>query len=71
MKIVPYWRSGWRLSTVHVGTVAMVFGMLPPDQQASILELLHISPSRMPAVLGVIFIISRMTSQPSVEGASK
>lgn len=64
---VENWRRLWRAASVHVATVAVVFGTLPADTQAAILSTVGVEPSRVPAVLGIAFILARVLRQKSVE----
>jgi hypothetical protein len=65
-------RGAWRLFSVWVASAAVVFGTLPVDQQGAVLQLLNIEPERVPAVLGVLFLLARIVKQPgaSAPGAS-
>ena len=68
-RLVGNWRSAASLWSVRVAGLATVFGLLPPDQQASILEALHVPANRVPAVMGLVFIVARLWAQqppPSV-----
>lgn len=65
MKIlIPEARSAWRMASVQIATLAIVFGALPADQQAAILALLGVSPERIPACLGLALILARLIDQP-------
>lgn len=60
------WRKLWRAASMHVATVAVLFGTLPSDSQAAILGALGIEPSRVPLALGLAFMAARVLRQPSV-----
>lgn len=62
--LIPDWRRAWRMLSVQVAAAAVVWGSLPPEQQAAILSLLGIGPERIPALLGVLFIVARLVKQP-------
>lgn len=64
--LIPNARRAWRMLSVQVAALAVVFGSLPPDQQTAILSWLGLAPERIPAVLGVLFIITRLVNQPKV-----
>lgn len=64
-KLIPEARRAWRFLTVQIGALAVIFGLLPPDQQAAILDWLGVAPERVPAVLGAAFIVARLWSQQS------
>ena len=67
MKPIPDWKQSWRLLSVQVAGLAVVFGLLPMDQQTAILEWIGIAPERIPAVIGGLFVLARITKQPSRE----
>ena len=35
MKLIPNWRRAWRMMSVQVAGLAVAWGLLPPDQQAT------------------------------------
>ena len=63
---IPEWRRAWKLLSVRVGALAIGFGLMPPDMQAAILAVLGVPAERAPAILGVLFILGRITSQPAM-----
>lgn len=52
--------------SVQIAAGAVVFGMLPPDQQAAILAWLGVAPERIPAVIGGLVLVARLLNQPKV-----
>lgn len=66
--LIPDWRRAWRMLSVQVAAVAVIWGSLPPDQQAAILSLLGIGPERIPALMGLAVIIARVIDQPKARG---
>lgn len=60
-RLVSDWRTAW---SVRVGALITVFGLLPPDQQVAIIAAIGIDQTRVPAVIGAIFLISRLWAQP-------
>lgn len=64
MKLIPNWRRAWRMASVQLAGLAVLFGSLPPDTQASVLDLVGVSPSRVPAILGLLFVAGRLIAQP-------
>lgn len=63
MKLIPEWRRAWRYASVQLATLATVFGVLPADQQTAMLDAVGIPPLRVPAILGGLFIASRLLKQ--------
>lgn len=66
MKLIPNWKRAHRMLSVQVAGAAVIFGSLPADQQAAILGFIGITPERIPAALGALFIVSRLVGQPKV-----
>ena len=66
MTLIPNWRRSWRMLSVQLAAGAVVFGMLPPDQQTAILAWLGVAPERIPAVIGGLFLLARIINQPKV-----
>ena len=66
MKLIPQWRRAWRMASVQVAGLAVVWGTLPPDAQAAVLSLVGVGPERVPAILGVLLIVARVIDQPKV-----
>ena len=64
MRLIKNPARAWRLFSVQVAAVAVAFGLLPIDQQTAILSLIGVDPSLLPAVIGIVFIVSRMIAQP-------
>lgn len=62
-KLVQDWRDAWKWLSVQLAAAAVVFGLLPPDQQGAILEWLGIAPERIPAAIGAAFILGRLLRQ--------
>ena len=63
MKLIPEARRAWRMLSVQVAGAAVLFGVLPVDQQAAILSLVGIGPERIPALLGLAVIAARLIQQ--------
>lgn len=66
MKLIPNASKAWRMLSIQIAAGAVLFGSLPPDQQSAILQWLGLAPERIPAVLGALFIVTRLVSQPKV-----
>jgi hypothetical protein len=62
-RLVDNWRSAASMWSVRIAGLATIFGLLPPDQQAAILEYLHVPANRVPAVMGLVFIVARLWAQ--------
>ena len=64
MILIPEWRRAWRMLSVQVAGLAVVWGTLPADQQAAILALVGVGHERIPALLGLAVIVGRLIDQP-------
>lgn len=62
--LVPDWRRAWRMLSVQIAAAAVLFGALPPDTQAAVLDLVGVPASRVPAILGLLFMAGRLVGQP-------
>ena len=62
---IAEWRRAWRMLSVQVAALAVVWVGLPAETQAAILELLHIEPRFMPGIVGMAVIIGRLIDQPA------
>lgn len=60
MKPIPEWRKAWRYASMHIATLAIVFGTLPADAQAAMLDAVGVPAGRIPAVLGALFMLARI-----------
>lgn len=63
--LVPHWRRAWRWLSVQVAALAVIWGMVPGDTQAAMLDAVGVPASRVPAVLGLMFIAARLLAQGS------
>jgi hypothetical protein len=64
MKLIPNASRAWRMLSVQIASVAVIYGALPADQQAAILGLLGIGPERIPGLIGLAIIVARLVDQP-------
>lgn len=65
-KLIPNSRKAWRMLSVQIAAVAVLFGALPADQQAAIMSLLGVAPERIPALMGLAVILARLIDQPGL-----
>ena len=66
---VPNWRASWRMASVQIAALGVLFAALPADQQAAILALVGIGPERIPGLIGLAVIVARLIDQPAVAAA--
>lgn len=67
MKLVDNWKRAHRMLSVQIASAAVLFGSLPAEQQAAILGVVGITPERIPAALGLLFIVGRLVNQPKAQ----
>lgn len=67
-RLIPQWRRAWRWLSMHVATVAIGWGVLPPDWQVVVLSVAHVPEGRMPLVLGLLMVAARLVDQEGGRG---
>ncbi len=65
---IPQWRRAWRMLSVQAAAFAVAWGALPEDAQAAVLDAVGVPASRVPALLGLLFLVGRLVAQPAVGG---
>lgn len=65
---IPQWRRAWRMLSVQAAAFAVAWGALPEDAQAAVLDAVGVPASRVPALLGMLFLVGRLVAQPAVGG---
>lgn len=63
-KLITDWRRAWRLLTVQIGAIAVLWVALPADTQAAVLGLLGIEERHLPGLIGLAVIAGRLIAQP-------
>lgn len=66
---IPEWKTAWRMLSVRVAALLVVWGLLPSEQQAAILHLVGLPAERVPAVMGLLVIVARLVQQPAIRQA--
>lgn len=64
MKIIPEWRRAWRMFSVQLATLIVVWTALPAEAQAAVVGLLGVPPDKVPGVLAALLIVARLIDQP-------
>ena len=62
--LIPNWRRAWRMVSVQLAALAVLFGALPADTQAAVLDLAGVPANRVPAILGLLILAGRLIAQP-------
>jgi urea transporter len=63
--LIPNWRRAWRMASVQIAALAVVFGALPADTQAALLAAVGVPAARVPAIIGVWVLLGRLLRQPA------
>lgn len=62
-ELIPEWRRAWRFLSVQIAAAGVIFGSLPTDTQAAMLDAVGLPASRLPAILGLLVLVGRLVSQ--------
>lgn len=65
MKLVDNARHAWKMASVRVASLGVIWGSLSEATQTSILTWIGVPQSAVPAVLGLAFVVARLVAQPS------
>lgn len=66
--IVPNWTEAWKWLSMWLSLAAVVFGTLDQPTQAAVLTwFFGLSVERVPAVVGLLIMVSRMINQSKVD----
>lgn len=66
IKAIPEWRNAWKMLSVQMVSLILVWVGLPDVQQAAILSLLGIKADAMTGILAGLTILGRLIDQPKV-----
>jgi hypothetical protein len=62
--LIPNWRRSLNFWSVRIAALGVVWGSLPVETQTAMLAAIGIEPTRVPAILGALFIVFRLVAQP-------
>lgn len=62
-ELIPEWRRAWRFLSVQIAAAGVIFGSLPAETQAAMLDAVGLPASRLPAILGLLVLVGRLVSQ--------
>jgi hypothetical protein len=68
VNLIPEWRKAWRMLSVQIGALAVLWVALPATTQAAVLDLLGIDAQHLPGLVGLAVILGRLIAQPAVRG---
>lgn len=66
-RLIPNWRRAWRMASMQLAALAVIFGALPADTQAAVLDLAGVPANRVPAILGLLIMAGRLIQQPRAQ----
>lgn len=58
------------MTSMQLAAAAVLFGTLPADTQAAVLDLVGVPASRVPAILGLLFMAGRIVGQPRLNSTN-
>lgn len=64
--LIDNWKQAYKFLSTHLAVGAATFGLLPPDQQSALLDLIGLPMNRVPAVIAALFLVARLTKQSNV-----
>jgi hypothetical protein len=64
MNIIPNWRRAWRMFSVQLASILVVWAATPAETQAAVMQVVGIRPDQMTGILGLLIIIGRLVEQP-------
>lgn len=67
MKFIDNVRQAPRMWSVQLASLLVAWGTLPVDMQTAIVAVVGIPPERVPAVLGLLVILTRLMRQPGLQ----
>lgn len=62
-RLISDWRRAWRFASVQIAMLAVAWGLTPVEYQAALLGMLGVPAERVPAALGIAFIVARLLAQ--------
>ena len=63
-RLITDWKRSVNFWSVRVAAIGVAWGALPIDTQTAMLAAVGIEPTRVPAILGLAFIVFRLVAQP-------
>lgn len=54
--------------SMWVAALSVAWGATPVDLQMAVLAAVGVGPERVPAVLGLLFVLARLVDQPGTNG---
>lgn len=68
MTLIPEWRKAWKLASVQVASIAVLWLALPADTQAAILSAAGVRAESLVGIVGALVIVARLIAQPGPAG---
>ena len=66
MKLVEYWKSAYKLLSVQLAGLLVVWAGLPDEQKSAVLALLHVPQDIVTGALALLVIAGRLITQDTV-----
>jgi hypothetical protein len=68
LSLIPNWRKAWRMLSVQIAALLVVWLALPIDTQAAVLSYVGVSKDSMTGIMGILIIVGRVVAQPRLGG---
>jgi hypothetical protein len=64
VKLIPEARKAWRMFSVQMASIILIWSTLPADSQAAVLGLVGVPSDAVTGILAVLVILGRLIDQP-------
>jgi hypothetical protein len=64
MRLIPEARKAWRMFSVQMASIILIWSTLPADSQAAVLGLVGVPSDAVTGILAVLVILGRLIDQP-------
>jgi hypothetical protein len=64
MRLIPEARKAWRMFSVQMASIILIWSTLPAESQAAVLGLVGVPSDAVTGILAVLVILGRLIDQP-------
>jgi hypothetical protein len=64
MRLIPNARNAWRMFSVQIASIILIWSTLPTESQAAVLGLVGVPTNAVTGILAVLVILGRLIDQP-------
>lgn len=66
MKLIPEWKSAWKMFSVQAAALIAIWQLIPVEAQAKMLSSVGMEEVSIPLVLSLVGIVGRLIAQPKL-----